>query len=148
MADFIFINSPNSSISQSSLATGNLLCCIGGSVLDRHDAKSGQHHRQSEVLPSNAHVGNRHDQRRDDVSSGPGGSGTAKGCWGRWCWIGWMPNRCQRGLNPQIFVNVLSTEWTLSTSWIPEIPCSELVGGAFQPPWVIWVIRLTSPHLP
>ena len=35
-------------------------------------------------------------------------------CW-QWCWITWTLNRCQRGLNSQSVVKVLSTDWVLST---------------------------------
>ena len=52
---------------------------IGGAVLVRHGVESGQHGRQTEALPTNAHAGNRHDQRRDDMSSGSGGFGKAGG---------------------------------------------------------------------
>ena len=29
-----------------------------------------------------------------------------------------------------------------------DVMCSKALKGPFQGPWVIWVIRLTSPHLP
>ncbi len=45
-------------------------------VLVRHGVKSGQHRRQTGALPSDARSGNRHHQRRDDVSVGSGGPGT------------------------------------------------------------------------
>ena len=52
---------------------------ISGAVVVLHGVESGQHRRQTEALPSNAHGGNRHNQRRDDVSSGSGGFGKAGG---------------------------------------------------------------------
>jgi len=50
---------------------------VRAAVLVRHGVKSGQHRRQTEALPSDAYSGNRHHQRRDDVSAGSGTNGRA-----------------------------------------------------------------------
>ena len=48
---------------------------ISGTEMVWRLVDSGQHRRQTEAFPANAHAEIRHDQRRNDVSAGSGGIG-------------------------------------------------------------------------
>ncbi|MAQ88979.1 MAG: hypothetical protein CMM03_03905 [Rhodopirellula sp.] len=48
----------------------------------------------------------------------------------------------------KIFANRFANSLRIDVCRIRKIYCGGMVEGAFQPQWIIWVIRLTSPHLP
>ena len=63
----------------------------------------------------------------------------------RLCLVHAVEERAGKGLRNRFACKTIGTALCCLTS---EIAVWDWLKGAFQPPRVIWVIRLTSPHLP